>query len=87
MRDIIQRERMNELAFEGIRFWDLRRWKLSKQYMNKPIRGLYVFGENANDFYKVQTLYELKFEDKDYLWPIRTSMLLRNTSTVQNPGW
>jgi len=87
MRDIIQRERMNELAFEGIRFWDLRRWKLTEEYMNKPIRGLNIKGENAEDFYKVEEIYELSFENKDYLWPIRTSNLLNNVNLVQNSGW
>lgn len=87
MRDIIRRERMNELAFEGIRFWDLRRWKLAKEYMNKPIRGLNPRGETVDDFYQVQTVYPLKFEDKDYLWPIRQSVLTRNVNLLQNPGW
>ena len=87
MRDIIRRERMNELAFEGIRFWDLRRWKLAKEYMNKPIRGLNISGATAEEFNQVQTVYPLHFEDKDYLWPIRQAVLMRNTNLVQNPGW
>ena len=87
MRDIIQRERMNELAFEGVRFWDLRRWKLAKEYMNKPVRGLDFRGETAEEYYTVQNLYQLEFEDKDYLWPIKQSILMRNTNLVQNPGW
>ncbi len=87
MREIIQRERMNELAFEGIRFWDLRRWKLAKEYMNRPIKGLNIAGETASEFSRIQTVYQLKFEDKDYLWPIRQSVMLRNNNLVQNPGW
>ena len=87
LREIIQRERMNELAFEGSRFWDLRRWKLAKEYMNKPIKGLNISGESAEDFYQIQTLYELSFDDKDYLWPIRQAVLMRNTNLLQNPGW
>jgi hypothetical protein len=87
MREIIQRERMIELAFEGIRFWDLRRWKLSEIYMNKPIRGWNVYETDASKFYQVRNIYDLKFEKKDYLWPIQTSELLRNKNLVQNPGW
>ena len=87
MRDIIRRERMNELAFEGARFWDLRRWKLAKEYMNGTIKGLNIEGETADDFYQTQTLYQLEFEDKDYLWPIKQSILTRNVNLVQNPGW
>jgi hypothetical protein len=87
MRDIIRRERMNELAFEGIRFWDLRRWKLSEEYMNRPIRGMNITGETDEDFYKVTEIFPLKFEKKDYLWPIRQSVLLSNNNLKQNPGW
>jgi hypothetical protein len=87
MREIIHRERMNELAFEGARFWDLRRWKKAKEYMNKPIRGLNIDGTTTEDFYKVKTIYNLHFSDKDYFWPIRQSVLLNNDNLIQNPGW
>ena len=36
MRDIIQQERMVELALEGYRYWDLRRWKLAEDYLVDP---------------------------------------------------
>lgn len=89
MRDIIQRERLNELAFEGARFWDLRRWKLAEIYMNAPIRGLNSNRavETHDDFYIIQNLWIQHFEVKDYLWPIRTQNLLKNRNLVQNPGW
>jgi hypothetical protein len=87
MREIIRRERLNELAFEGARFWDLRRWKLSEEYMNRPIRGWDVTGETAVDYYQVQEIYQLKYEKKDYFWPIKQSTLLKNQNLVQNYGW
>lgn len=87
MRDIIRRERLNELAFEGQRYWDLRRWKLLKEYMNKPIQGFNIFERETEDFYQVQTLFNPKFEDKDYLWPLRQGNLLKNRNLIQNPGW
>ncbi len=87
MREIIRRERMNELAFEGVRFWDLKRWKLAETYLNKPIRGLNILGETTQDFYQVKTVYQLKYTKKDYLWPIKQSVLLRNKNLVQNLNW
>jgi hypothetical protein len=87
MRQIIQRERMNELAFEGSRFWDIRRWKLMEEYMTKPIYGWNTQGEEAEDFYKKQLVYQLKFDQKDYFWPIKIDDLLKNSNLVQNPGW
>jgi len=87
MREIIHRERMNELAFEGERFWDLRRWKMAEEYMNKPIMGLNVLEKEPEEFYKPQTLFDMTFEKKDYLWPIKQSELSRNKNLVQNLGW
>jgi hypothetical protein len=88
LRQIIQRERLNELAFEGARFWDLRRWLLAKDYMNgKPVRGLNARVETYDEFYKVQTLHTQTFNDKDYFWPIKTETVLRNPQLKQSPGW
>ncbi|MDR2472725.1 MAG: RagB/SusD family nutrient uptake outer membrane protein [Tannerella sp.] len=87
MREIIRRERLIELAFEGQRFWDLRRWKEAEIYLNKPIRGMSIKGENTADFYKVQTIFTPKFEKKDYLWPLSINNLMTNQNLIQNPGW
>lgn len=88
MRDIIRRERLNELAFEGVCYWDIRRWKLAESYLhNRPIRGLNVYGENIEDFYKEVELFLPKFEKKDYFTPIRTEVLITNTNLLQSPGW
>jgi hypothetical protein len=87
MRDIIRQERMIELAFEGPRFWDLRRWKLTEQYMNKPIKGWSVLDTDPDDYYNVQTLFNPTFTQKDYLWPIAEGEIINNPNLKQNPGW
>jgi hypothetical protein len=87
MRDIIRRERLNELAFEGSRFWDLRRWKLAEEYMNRPVRGLTLTGREAEEFYQPRVLYSLKFDKKDYFWPVRTDVLVKNPNLLQSPEW
>lgn len=88
LREIIQRERLIELAFEGSRFWDLRRWKQSSEYLNEPITGWNVYGTDSESYYQVRTVYQQEFiSPRDYLWPIEDSELLRNTKLVQNPGW
>lgn len=87
MRDIIRRERMIELCFEGVRYWDIRRWKLSEKYWNTTIRGLNARGTRTDDFYQVVELYKTTFTKKDYFWPIKQSELLNNRNLVQNPGW
>ncbi len=86
MRSIIQQERMIELAFEGQRFWDLRRWKRAKEFMNKPIKGWSV-NERGLDFYNITTIYSPKFDFKDYLWPVKEDEIIKNPNLIQNPGW
>lgn len=87
LREIIQHERMIELAFEGKRFWDIRRWKTAHYWLNQPIRGLNAFGETPQEFSKVRILYIPEFSTKDYLFPIRQYNLRVNTNLIQNPYW
>lgn len=87
MREIIMNERTNELAFEGKRFWDLRRWKLAHIYMNKPVKGINANGSTTEDFNNIRTLSFQSFATKEYLWPIKTYDLRVNTNLKQNPGW
>jgi hypothetical protein len=88
LRDIIQRERTIELAFEGKRFWDIRRWK-QIDVMNEQPQGWSILGEIPEDFYKVAPLARVpvEFSVKDYLWPIRVGDLVINRNLVQNYGW
>ncbi len=86
MREIIQRERMIELVFEGQRFWDLRRWKLAHEYYNQPVRAWNVEGR-GDDFYSPMVLWVYDFQTKDYLWPIAENTLRSATNLVQNPYW
>ena len=87
MRTIIQKERMIELAFEGHRYWDLRRWKLAGDYFNRPIRGWNIYAGDTKDFYQVKNIFYRDFLIKDYLWPISQNEMLRNPNLVQSPGW
>ena len=61
MKEEIRRERTVELAFEGLRWDDLRRWKTAEIELKKPIKGIKVLGtewiepilvsgENANPY-------------------------------------
>lgn len=87
MREIIRQERLIELAFEGSRFWDLRRWKLAQDYFSKPIQGWNIYAEDAEGFYIKKNIYSRNFLIKDYLWPISQNELLKNPNLVQSPKW
>jgi hypothetical protein len=88
LREIIQRERMIELAFEGKRYWDLRRWKLAVKYFNQNITGWSVNQEISPDYYQIRTLFQQTFvAPRDYFWPIAQGELTVNPSLTQNLGW
>ncbi|MGE7777545.1 RagB/SusD family nutrient uptake outer membrane protein [Chitinophaga sp. NPDC101104] len=88
LRDIIHQERMIELAFEGARLWDLRRWKKALIYMNQPVEGWDIFQSKAPDYYRKKQLFAQKFvAPRDYFWPIREHDIVVNPNLQQTPGW
>ncbi|WP_212006049.1 RagB/SusD family nutrient uptake outer membrane protein [Chitinophaga sp. HK235] len=88
LRSIIHQERMIEMAFEGSRNWDLRRWKEAVIYENKPVLGWDVNQRVASEYYRPRTLFQQTFvAPRDYLWPLKEYDLTVNTNLVQNPGW
>lgn len=87
LREIIHRERLIELAFEGKRFWDLRRWKKSVAVLNQPITGWDINQATAEGYYRERVIFNQTFSTKDYLWPLNENVLLANDKLVQNPGW
>lgn len=87
MRDILHRERLNELCFESQRFWDIRRWKEAPAQYQKNIYGFKMTGAAPEDYYVRTLLYEQKFGLRDYFWPIATSYIEKNPNLKQNIGW
>lgn len=87
LRNIIHQERLIELAFEGQRFWDLRRWKEASSVLNAPIRGWDGYQDLPAAYYRPVTLFNQTFGDKDYFWPIRDANITVNRNLVQNLGW
>lgn len=87
LREIIHQERLIELAFEGKRFWDLRRWKLAARELSKPVSGWDIDQSDADAYYRERVIYNQQFNTRDYLWPINENVLLTNRKIGQNPGW
>ena len=92
MRDIIQQENNIEFAFEGHRYWNLRRWLIAQQTMNEKQYGWNVLGTTEQAFYNYETgpivvWSKNKFiAPRDYLDPIDAEEILIS-GMVQNPGW
>jgi hypothetical protein len=88
MREIIQRERNIELAFEGQYYWDSRRWKTAEKEQNRFIQGWNVRGEDEQSYYiPVSTGYTQKFTRRDYFCPIKEQYIIDNPQLIQNPGY
>lgn len=86
LRELVRRERRVELAFEGHRLYDIRRWKIGQETMNGPVYGApYVNEEGETALYLAETR---SFNpDRDYVWPIPSTEMSYNTNMVQNPGY
>ncbi len=87
--DFIERlknERRVELAFEGHRFWDVRRWKdLDK---TADIYGVKVIKGEAGKFEYSKFLMETRnMTDNLYFYPISNTEKYKNPNLGQNPGW
>ena len=82
-----ENERMVELAFEGHRFWDLRRWKEGSKLAS--ITEMHIVKNQDGSFSYNREVVKRNWDDKMYLFPIPQSEILKhnNSNFTQNPGW
>ena len=77
--EVVKHERRVELAFEGLRLFDLYRWR--------------DLGKAVEHIEKERTTYGLAYEprkfngDRDYVWPLPTGELDTNKKLVQHDLW
>lgn len=87
MREIIHRERMIELSFEGEYYWDMIRWREGEKRMNKPVQGWNMQAKTTEEFYTIKTFAVPQFTVKNYFTPIKKANIEVNTNLAQNYGW
>lgn len=87
-----ENERFVELAFEGHRIFDVRRWKKGPQYFS-DIKVMEIT-KNGDNTFSYQTVTNPSYittrtwpGDKGYFWPIPQSEVLKSGALTQNPGW
>ncbi|MCK7557801.1 RagB/SusD family nutrient uptake outer membrane protein [Chitinophaga sedimenti] len=87
MRDAVRHERRIELAFEGHRFWDVRRWKIAAE--TEPVLWGMKTTRNADGSftYEVVKVEDRPFAPRMYMIPITQDETLRNPNLKQNPEW
>jgi starch-binding outer membrane protein, SusD/RagB family len=86
LREIVRHERRIELAFEGLRLFDIRRWGIAEQVMQGQHFGIDYIDDDGNE----QTIpADTRSFDpsRDMLWPIPQSELNLNPELGQNPGY
>ncbi len=81
-----KRERMVELAFEGHRFWDVRRWKEADEYFTSITRMNITLNADGTYTYTRETVSR-QWDDRMYLYPIPQTEIMKNGNLTQNPGW
>lgn len=86
LREVIRNERRVELAMEGLRIFDIRRWEIAEDVLNGWVHGA-QFGpaEIDNGYLRVN---ERTFDpSKHYLWPVPRDERNLNPDLGQNPNW
>lgn len=84
LRETIRRERRVELVAEGLRVFDIRRWKTIETLMNGIPHGA-KFAANNTQYIKLD---QRKFnKERDYLFAIPQSQRDINDNLTQNPGY
>jgi hypothetical protein len=103
LRRIVRHERRIEFAFEGLRFFEIRRWEIADEVMDGPVVGRPKEGystmgipefdthgiPNYSAYIKeMRVIDERQFDpDRDYLWPVPQGEMDVNPQLEQNPGY
>lgn len=85
MTQIIRRERRSELALEGLRWFDLKRWKVGTENLNGFVYGA-KFQNNNREYIRLDNR---RFnESRDYLWAVPQAQIDLNPNLrPNNPGY
>ena len=83
LQNIIRRERRCELAIEGLRLFDIRRWKTIATVMNGTPHGAKFAAGNTQYI----QLGARRFENRNYLFAVPQSQRDIDPNLTQNPDW
>jgi hypothetical protein len=86
LREIVRNERRTEFGMEGLRIFDIRRWRIAEDVLNGWAHGAKYGVESIDNGYVRVNLRTFNPE-RNYLWPIPRDEQLINPNLSQNPGW
>lgn len=87
LREIVRRERTIELAFEGFRLFDVRRWKIAEKVFPGKIEGIDYIENGVVKTVEVPSFLKVFNSGRDYLWPIPSNERVLTPTLTQNAGW
>lgn len=91
LRNIIRQERTVELAFEGHRYWDLRRWRIAHKVLDgQRMHGMKITKEEDGSFTYERVDCDKKdrvFEERYYQFPMPSSEIKNNPLCTQFDKW
>ncbi len=85
-RAVIRNERRVELALEGLRIFDIRRWHTAENVLNGYPHGA-QYGDSSIDNGYIRLDQRTFNSERDYLWAVPQSQKDINPNLDQNPGY
>ena len=91
LRDLIRQERHVELCFEGIRWFDIRRWKIMDKLpvITGELTGMDWEGSTDDThFRRTKCKTQVRVFKPEYYWfPVYIDEVDKNPNLLQSPGW
>ncbi|MBT1701899.1 RagB/SusD family nutrient uptake outer membrane protein [Chryseosolibacter indicus] len=86
LREIVRRERTIELAFEGHRLFDIRRWKIAETVVPGNVYGITYVSNGELKTVQVASFTKKFFAPRDYVWPVPQNERVLSPKLDKN-GW
>ncbi len=90
----VRHERKVELAFEGHRYWDLRRWRTAEHVLTRSYSGIQYILDYTTRKLKLRVIENIDgtvqpplFRKENYYFPITLARTANNKNLLENPGY
>lgn len=87
MREKVRHERLAELALEGQRYFDLKRWRIGEKVCNTPILCISYVDDKGELVYGEDAVNPKRWGSREYYWAVPYNEILMNPHLTQNEGW
>ena len=85
-RTFVRNERRIETCFEGMRFFDIRRWATDISELNQPVHKALINKDESGDIHYNKEVIRERVYESLYI-PIPYVDILRMSNLEQNEGW